>query len=488
VDASSSDDLDVAVITDRARALLRQAAERAEALGSPADARRLLEQALAQANDPAEQADLHLAAARVSLLTADHSAAETHAAAAMAGFDHLGRPVAAGAAAAQLARVMARQGDNASARALAEERFAALRTVPEAAPSLETLAAAVASSAAGLGDFEAGLQWASQCVLLAEGLGRPEGISDALARLAMMYQTIGAPRTARSLYESAAATAREHGLDDRLAGALINLSTMISGRDLTAAVAHLQEALEPARRSGDRSSDHLIHTNLMLQEWRAGDLEQASRHAAYMLEQSTDPALTVTVDLAVLWCDSEVDLAWHTVLVVEHARVSGDLRAAAEPAATALQHLMAGVGMDDDFPLLWPPLVLAALAAGDVSLAEQLLEPVEAAADGSLSPAVVAQQRRLRGLVGVARGDEPAAVEADLRDGVRLLGDFGWLTALGPAQEELGRWLAEQGRTDEADEMLAAARATYEQIGATGWLARLEQGTGADPDQRLARL
>jgi hypothetical protein len=176
------------------------------------------------------------------------------------------------------------------------------------------------------------------------------------------------------------------------------------------------------------------------------------------------------------------------VLVVEHARVSGDLRAAAEPAATALQHLMAGVGMDDDFPLLWPPLVLAALAAGDVSLAEQLLEPVEAAADGSLSPAVVAQQRRLRGLVGVARGDEPAAVEADLRDGVRLLGDFGWLTALGPAQEELGRWLAEQGRTDEADEMLAAARATYEQIGATGWLARLEQGTGADPDQRLARL
>jgi hypothetical protein len=36
--------------------------------------------------------------------------------------------------------------------------------------------------------------------------------------------------------------------------------------------------------------------------------------------------------------------------------------------------------------------------------------------------------------------------------------------------------------------MLAAARATYERIGATGGLARLEQRTGADPDQRLARL
>jgi hypothetical protein len=79
-------------------------------------------------------------------------------------------------------------------------------------------------------------------------------------------------------------------------------------------------------------------------------------------------------------------------------------------------------------------------------------------------------------------------VGADLRDGIRLLQDYGWLTADGPAQEDLGRWLAEQGRAEESAEMLAAARATYERIGATGWLARLEHLTGADPDQRLARL
>jgi class 3 adenylate cyclase/tetratricopeptide (TPR) repeat protein len=505
VDASSADDTDVAAITDRARALLRQAAERAEALGAPADALRLLEQALARAHDPAEQADLHLAAARTAELTADEAASATHAAAAMGAYDQLGRPVAAGAAAAQLARVMARQGDNASARALAEEHFAALRPVPGSAASLDALAAALAMSAGRLGDLEAALQWASQRVLLAEGLGRPEGISDALAGLASVYQSIGAPRTSRSLYESAADTAREHGLDDRLAAALLNLSTMISGRDLTSALTHLQEALEPARRSGNRYHDHFIQTNLMLQEWLAGDLEQASHHGSYVREQTTDPALVVTLDLVSLWCaeargeslppppppfdsDSEADLAWHQVLVVEHARATGDVRRAAAPAAQALHHLLAGMGMDDDFPLLWPPLVLAALAAGDVALAEQLLHPVETAPDGNLSPAVLAQQRRLRGLVAAARGDDAATVETDLREGVQLLSDFGWLTALGPAQEELGRWLAEQSRDVESAEVLAAARATYEQIGATGWLRQLDQQAGADPDQRLARL
>jgi tetratricopeptide (TPR) repeat protein len=388
------------------------------------------------------------------------------------------------------------QGDNASARTLAEERYAALRSVPRSAASLDALAATVAQSAAGLGDFEAGLQWASRSVLLAEGLGRPEGIIDAFLRLGFMYQSTGAPRIARSLCESAADTARENGLDDRLAGVLIQLSTMQSGRDLTAAVAHLQEALEPARRSGNRFNDHVIHTNLMLQEWRRGDLEQAGHHGAYVREQTTDPSLVESADLVDLWCaeargetlppppspltsDSEADLAWHQVLVVEHARATGDVHRAAEPAATALQHLLAGMGTDDDFPLLWPPLVLAALGANDVALAEQLLDPVETAPDGSLSPAVVAQQRRLRGLVGAARGDDAATVETDLREGVRLLGDFGWLTALGPAQEELGRWLAEQGRTEESIEMLAAARATYEQISAPGWIAHLEQSAPA---------
>ena len=41
------------------------------------------------------------------------------------------------------------------------------------------------------------------------------------------------------------------------------------------------------------------------------------------------------------------------------------------------------------------------------------------------------------------------------------------------AQEELARWLADQHRPDDAAPLIDAARETYTEINATGWLARL---------------
>ena len=42
------------------------------------------------------------------------------------------------------------------------------------------------------------------------------------------------------------------------------------------------------------------------------------------------------------------------------------------------------------------------------------------------------------------------------------------------AQEELARWLVEQHRATEAEALFDAARATYTEIGATGWIAKLD--------------
>ena len=66
------------------------------------------------------------------------------------------------------------------------------------------------------------------------------------------------------------------------------------------------------------------------------------------------------------------------------------------------------------------------------------------------------------------------AVEAALRDGVDALAAFGAVGFHAQAQEELGRWLVTQGRADEARSLLATARATYADIGAAGWLTRLD--------------
>ena len=61
-----------------------------------------------------------------------------------------------------------------------------------------------------------------------------------------------------------------------------------------------------------------------------------------------------------------------------------------------------------------------------------------------------------------------------MRAGVDALDAFGAVGFHAQAQEELGRWLVTQGRAEEARSLLATARATYADIGAAGWLTRLD--------------
>ncbi|HEY5186834.1 MAG TPA: hypothetical protein VIM19_18480, partial [Actinomycetes bacterium] len=146
--------------------------------------------------------------------------------------------------------------------------------------------------------------------------------------------------------------------------------------------------------------------------------------------------------------------------------------------ATLTQVLAAG-GLDDDFMHFWPPLVRAALAAGDVARAERLLKPVTSALPGVVSPAVRAHLRHLQGLIEATRGDDPTLAEEDLRSGVAALADFGAAGWSARAEEDLARWLLGQGRPRDAEPHLRNARAVYEAIGATGWLRRLDSERAA---------
>ena len=119
-------------------------------------------------------------------------------------------------------------------------------------------------------------------------------------------------------------------------------------------------------------------------------------------------------------------------------------------APVVLGHAMAAAGIDDDFFVLWPPLVLGALSIGDLDLAERLIAPVATSLPGRRPPAVAAQWHRLRGLLAAARDDDPQTVEAAMRAGVDALAAFGAVGFHAQAQEELGRWLVTQGRADEA--------------------------------------
>ena len=58
------------------------------------------------------------------------------------------------------------------------------------------------------------------------------------------------------------------------------------------------------------------------------------------------------------------------------------------------------------------------------------------------------------------------------RAAAALFREFGIVFHLAVAQLEHGEWLAAQGRSDEAQPLLAEARETFERLQATPWLER----------------
>jgi hypothetical protein len=118
--------------------------------------------------------------------------------------------------------------------------------------------------------------------------------------------------------------------------------------------------------------------------------------------------------------------------------------------------------------------VEAALEAHDFALADRLLVPVDAVLPAQRSPAVTAQRHRLQGLLAAARGEDPGLVESEMRLGIEALEAFGARAYRARAEAELARWLVSQDRYEEAEPLLASARATYVDMGALGWLAKLD--------------
>ena len=340
-------------------------------------------------------------------------------------------------------------------------------------------------------EFDVALPYLERRLFLAEEVKDYEALSHALIVKGIVYVTRGAPITARGLYEAAAGIAREHNLTGRLAQVLINLTTMQMCRDLprhwsSAARASPCRADPAAARSSTTPSPTAPRCSGLpggsteartLVDEALERVSQASMRVALMvvkgwLADALGEPLPLFVDEPAT--DSISDRSWVAARLIQVAWADGNTAQAAEAAEDALPSLLAAGGLDDDFMHLWPTFMRAALSDGDLERAERLLQPVTTAHPGILTPAVSAQFHRFRALLGAARGEDPAGVEAEFRAGIDALTAFGAKGIAAQAREELGSWLIEQGRPAEAALPLKQARETYAEIGAVGWLERLE--------------
>ena len=89
-----------------------------------------------------------------------------------------------------------------------------------------------------------------------------------------------------------------------------------------------------------------------------------------------------------------------------------------------------------------------------------------------------ASLHRLRANLALARG-ELDQVETSLRAALDDARSWGSPVLAARCSGELGRFLVDQGRGEEAEPLLAAARAEYERLGAQAWLRELEASVGA---------
>jgi class 3 adenylate cyclase len=493
IDSSGATDPDREELTQRARTLLVAGAARARTLGSHLEAQRHLETALTRTEptDPLALAQIHHEAAQAAQDAGDYTSAADHARTATDLFDQLDLPTDAGRAAATHALAVASLGDNGGAIAIAEPRWEALRSSPDADSAVLDLAGCLAFAYAGLGRYADTAPYIDRSVLIAEATNDLRSLSRALRQMAVRYSALNASITALALNRAAADIARDLGLQDALSGSLTIQVSIQFSRDLAGALVNSREGVEAARRGGARSSIETALTNRLLALWAAGrptevrellssiphDAQDASHRG---ISRWTDDALGLDPDdlMSSMEADAEAGdteyaLAWSGHAQMVRALDRSDTAEAARIAEATLPHVLAACDLTDEFVFHWPPLVLAALADGDPELAERLMEPVTTSR-ASLPPYLDAQRLRLQGLLGAARGDDPAATETDLRAGVAGLSAFGAIGDAARAEEELARWLISQDRADEAGALLDHVRATYEQIGALGWLAQMD--------------
>ena len=162
---------------------------------------------------------------------------------------------------------------------------------------------------------------------------------------------------------------------------------------------------------------------------------------------------------------------WSLTSAVAQA-ANGDPTAAARTAAEASRRSFGDGEPFDDFEVLWAPTVELQLQAGEVEAAEELLALAVPYVTGgrsrALSRGVVP---RLRGLLALARDEDP---EPDLREAEAALEAYGAPYLLARTRLELGRWLREQGRGDEAAPLLAQARDAFVELRAAPSVAEVD--------------
>jgi class 3 adenylate cyclase/tetratricopeptide (TPR) repeat protein len=484
---------DAAEIKEKARAALTRAGERAASLAAAAEAQRYFEQSAGLTDEPFQRAELLGRAGDMAGYAGDPDTARRLIEESIAIYEAEGNAHAAARASGRLARALSFTGHRDEALERMERAFDVI-SADEPDEDLAMLAARLSRAYWFGGDLERAAERAELALDIAEMQGLAQPLALALRAKTAVLESRGHSQESFALLKHALEVALEHDLTEDASTCYFILSDRCFRLDRYAdALGYLDDSLALARKLGSRPFEwaalaERTYPLLMIGRWD----EVVATSDEFTQEQVDSGGVVLSV------LQSGVEAHVHRGELGEARRIfslfsrledSTDVQdrgvylaatAALRRAEGRLQEaLSAGAATIEVADTLGPSFqavkhglvdaLEAALALGEQVKAEELLAWIEELPPGRRPPYLEAQAIRLR-----ARLNRDTAGLAVAAARFRELELPFWLAV---TLLEHGEWLGEQGRSNDAEPLLAEARQTFDQLQATPWLQRAAQAT-----------
>jgi class 3 adenylate cyclase/tetratricopeptide (TPR) repeat protein len=482
-------------IKAKAHALVTRAGERAESLGAATEAQRYYTRAADLTEQPLDQAALLDRAAEMALRSAAQDAAVELSERSQALYESAGELGAAARVSLRVSFVDQMRGQLATA----VERMERARGVLAAeAPDADfaELTTRLAAAKYFAGDVERSAELVAEALDIGEALALPRVLVAGWLTKAMIGASGRRPQEARGLFQMALDLAMRHELRDEASRASGNLSDLAFRRDLyTEALEHLDQAASLARMIGSRLRERFALSESTYPLYMLGRWDEAMAVFAELPTEQLPIGGTLLSPLSSILeihvHRGDLDQARALLAVYERLRDSDDVQERAgyagaracvsyaegryaEAVASGQQALEAAVqtlgvdGQDAKMAIVWS--LEAALALDDRTKAEELVAWVDAIAPGLRPPSLTAHAHRVRARLADSIA-EATPHHRSAAAGFRALGLPFW-TAV--AVTEHAEALAADGRTADAEPLVAEARPVFERLATAPWLGRLD--------------
>jgi predicted ATPase len=495
-DASDADPeaADAAEVRTKAIAWLRRAGERSASLASPEDARRAFDQAVALTDDPREQAVLLERAGMLAHDAAEIDVAIERLGAARSLYDGEGLSRDAARTAAWLSVAHWNRGQIDEAVALVEPAFAVL-AADEPNADLAMLAAESARIYHFRGDRELALERVEFALDIAEAQELPEVLSHALNTKALVLK--GRRHESIALLREALVIALEHDLLTAALRAYNNLIVHLNIADKQDEVRRIEaEAQELARARGHRQFFIAFAGSHSFSLLATGEWDEAFASAEEWLPveptaQSGQAVSTLWMAQAALERGADAD-ARRLLDLVADVEDTTDQQLMMSKRFKALLLAIADHRVDDVrslademvAPLLEYGYTDAAAAtaglaldvlqdAGDPAHLLPLVDLIDTVPTMQQTRATRIETARVRGVAASCAGEHERACD-HFAEGLSAARNLGDLPPLARVLTDYGRALVRAGRADDAEPLLAEARALWEHMGAVVRLERID--------------